>query len=643
METNVPHRDSSDQVTVQDAMGRAPLRQRFLAPVLVAGGIGLVLMAGNALASFVTSSVGTGSAVSATATPALDQVFSPNDNAAPTFADTMNALYSCLVNSQTCNANQRTAAIDMNNDGVLSNAEILAALSAMSCLSSVPTQDKYARAVITEIRALSDLSDCSAVQTKINNANGYAVDAPVITDPSSVGFAQFGSTSSQVSIVDGAGNAHSSSDFSVSYSLSVTGPGGGAVTDNWFEFTSSGTVQLTTGTDIADIPPGAYTINVTVADDNPNTYGLTDTQTFTLNINNQQGCIVNDSIAASDFSISSNVSGARVTISANHNSNDQLFVRTAGNVSTAGNGDVTYSNFGYSGVTATYDVSTGELEFSGNVSVADWAGIFRLVGYDYSSGTPSNASRTLIYSLSSNVAFNHPDGGAHFYTYVADTDIKFQNARTAAAGMSLFGLQGIWRPLPVQRSSNISGPKSAVMAGLAPATGLVIRPFAAGVACHPRMFQATLPASRGPIPAVIRISVRVRATGTGSPGRNVCNTCSATLATAIPAGSSVPIRAPAARSINPIAKAATRISRTASRTTISTTAMARTTCISTRMAVGTTIATMMGRSLDILSNGVVRQARAGLRMMAPWSISPRPRATISPRAAHSARIKAADF
>ena len=65
---------------------------------------------------------------------------------------------------------------------------------------------------------------------------------------------------------------------------------------------------------------------------------------------------------------------------------------------------------------------------------------FLLVGYNYSSGTPSNASRTVIYSLSSNIAFNHPDGGAHFYTYVANADIKFQNARTAAAGMSLFGL-----------------------------------------------------------------------------------------------------------------------------------------------------------------------------------------------------------
>ena len=93
-------------------------------------------------------------------------------------------------------------------------------------------------------------------------------------------------------------------------------------------------------------------------------------------------------------------------------------------------------------MTATYDVSTGELEFSGNVSVADWASIFRLVGYDYASGTPSTASRTLIYSLSNNVAFNHSDGGAHFYTYVASNDIQFQNARTAAAGMSLFGMQG---------------------------------------------------------------------------------------------------------------------------------------------------------------------------------------------------------
>ena len=131
MKTNVPHQDSSDQKTAHDLTPAVPVRRRIVAPALIAGGIGLILMGGNALAAFVTSTVGTGSAIDPTATPALDQVFSPNDNAAPTFADTMSALYTCLVNSQTCSANQRTAAIDTNNDGVLSNAEILAALYLM--------------------------------------------------------------------------------------------------------------------------------------------------------------------------------------------------------------------------------------------------------------------------------------------------------------------------------------------------------------------------------------------------------------------------------------------------------------------------------------------------------------------------------
>ena len=139
MKTNVPHPVSSDQKSARKRVAAAPSKHRLVAPALMAGGLGLVLMASNALAAFVTSNVGTGSAVDPTATPALDQVFSPNDNAAPTFADTMSALYTCFVNNQTCNANQRTAAIDTDNNGVLSNAEILAALSAMSCLSSVPT------------------------------------------------------------------------------------------------------------------------------------------------------------------------------------------------------------------------------------------------------------------------------------------------------------------------------------------------------------------------------------------------------------------------------------------------------------------------------------------------------------------------
>ena len=62
---------------------------------------------------------------------------------------------------------QRTAALDMDNDGNLTASEILSVFKRMSCLSGVPSDDKYARAVITEVRQLSDLSDCASVQEYI--------------------------------------------------------------------------------------------------------------------------------------------------------------------------------------------------------------------------------------------------------------------------------------------------------------------------------------------------------------------------------------------------------------------------------------------------------------------------------------------
>jgi hypothetical protein len=116
-----------------------PMTGKLVRTCLVAGGVGAVLIAGSALAGFVTSTVGTGSAVNPTGTPSIDMVFLPGDSTAPTFADTMTALNSCLSTNQTCAANQKTAALDADNDGVLSASEILAAFSSMSCLSGVPT------------------------------------------------------------------------------------------------------------------------------------------------------------------------------------------------------------------------------------------------------------------------------------------------------------------------------------------------------------------------------------------------------------------------------------------------------------------------------------------------------------------------
>ena len=135
---------------------------------MIIGGLSLALLAA-AFAGFVTSSVGTGrhgfDSISA-----LNAIF-PDEQLCPTFTTTMNDLYNCLSNQQTCTTNAKTAALDTNNDGELSDAEILATFTAMSCLTSVPSANKYARAIITEVKQLSDLSDCDAVQTAITTAH----------------------------------------------------------------------------------------------------------------------------------------------------------------------------------------------------------------------------------------------------------------------------------------------------------------------------------------------------------------------------------------------------------------------------------------------------------------------------------------
>ena len=183
MRINVRRLGISDRILKSGFPSLKRMTGRVTAPLLVATGLAGVLVTGNALAGFVNSTVGTGSAVDPTAAPGIDSVFIPGDTSAPTFADTMNSLYSCLSTNQSCAANQRTAALDLDNDGSLTASEILSAFTRMSCLSGVPSDDKYARAVITEVRQLSDLSDCAAVQNAITTANGCAVDSPVITDP----------------------------------------------------------------------------------------------------------------------------------------------------------------------------------------------------------------------------------------------------------------------------------------------------------------------------------------------------------------------------------------------------------------------------------------------------------------------------
>ena len=415
-------------------------------PGVIIGGLSLLLLGGNAFAGFVTSSVGTGAATDLTASQPLNAIFPDGDSSAPTFTTTMNDLYNCLSNQQTCTTNAKTAALDTNNDGELSDAEILATFTAMSCLTSVPSANKYARAIVTEVKQLSDLSDCDAVQTAITTASTYVVDAPSIDDMSDVSLAQYGTTNAQMTITDGAGNAHNTADYSVSSTVTLTDSNSMTVTQNWFELGSNGMLQLTSGTSIEDVTPGTYTVDVSVTDTNTNSYGLSGTQQFGLTVSNQRGCIINNGIASANFDTNgdnSAISGAKVTISGSHNTNDLLFVRTA---TKSGSGNtVTYTNVGTSGITGTYNKTSGQLEFTGSTTIDNWISIFRKVGYIYDdSGAAASTTRSLIFSLSTNVVFNHSDGKSHFYKFKDESEngIDFDDALVAAGNSTLFGLQG---------------------------------------------------------------------------------------------------------------------------------------------------------------------------------------------------------
>ena len=192
-----------------------------------------------------------------------------------------------------------------------------------------------------------------------------------------------------------------------------------------------------------------YTVSVTATDTNSSTYGLSTTSDVSLTVSNEKGCIVNNGITSSNFSAgdnSSTITSATVTISGDHSTNDKLFVRTATSITIDNTtGDVVYKNItGYSAIdNATYDKSSGELVFKGTTTLANWIEVFKLVGYIYDdNGTPTN-TRSLIFSLSDNIPYNHPDGSDHFYNFISGNK-TFNDARVAANNSTLFGLRSLF-------------------------------------------------------------------------------------------------------------------------------------------------------------------------------------------------------
>ena len=358
---------------------------------------------------------------------------------------------------------------DSDGDGAVSEQEFVDTLAAASVITaSVDTTSDgvYAQAYATELAAMTGTIEASDIDSAITTGNTYAVDEPDIVT-TSLSFTGTDSThSGGLGITDGLGTAMSGGNASVTVSVSAT-HATDTDADNRFAVDTNGNLTLATGVDVQDLSPGVYTVSISATDSNTLTYGLTDNSDVSLTVSNEKGCIINNGIASSNFSAGSgNISGATVTISGNHDTDDKLFVRTSTTVTTdTGTGDVTYSGFGVSGITAEYDKSSGELVFSGTTSLANWISIFQKVGYIYDTTDELDEdTRSLIFSLSDAVPYNHPSGTDHFYEFISyaapySGSKTFESARTAAAAKTLFGLQGYLVTITSQAEQNYIQPK----------------------------------------------------------------------------------------------------------------------------------------------------------------------------------------
>ena len=429
---------------------------------------GLSLMTVSAMAAFTTSEVGSGSYVAGGSVGDIIKNLLASDGYEAVELSDLTALATALGGggaSFDYSSNDSLAIFDVNNDGSISKSEFVDVLANMADISGISTagNGKYAQAYATELGALTAPLDIASIQAAITSGNSYAVDAPQI-GASAVSFVGTDSShSASLSLLDGLGQSIDNGSGNAAHSLTASH----SADDNAsakFAITDSGSLTLASGVGIQDLEPGTYNLAVTSVDTNIKSYGLSVTDNVTLTVSNERGCIINNGIASSDFSAGSgNITGARVTISGSHKNSDKLFVRTASSTVDNTTNDITYTNIsGYSGISAVYDKSSGELDFTGTTTLANWIGLFKKVGYIFDSdNSTDNGTRSLIFSLSNRIPYNHTDGKVHYYDYIASANITFENALDAAKAdnNTLFGMRGYLVTVTSQSEQDYIEPK----------------------------------------------------------------------------------------------------------------------------------------------------------------------------------------
>lgn len=93
-----------------------------------------------------------------------------------------------------------------------------------------------------------------------------------------------------------------------------------------------------------------------------------------------------------------------------------------------------------SNITGSFSGSTGVLTLTGNGNAAAYQAAFRNIRYENTNDDPNTADRNITFVLGGNALYSQDTG--HYYEYVANAHISWDDAKTAAEARNLSGIQG---------------------------------------------------------------------------------------------------------------------------------------------------------------------------------------------------------
>ncbi len=105
-------------------------------------------------------------------------------------------------------------------------------------------------------------------------------------------------------------------------------------------------------------------------------------------------------------------------------------------------------------ITSNWDVATGMLTLTGPALFTEFESAISNVQYSNTSGTPTYGTR--VFSITLEQA-NYLGESGHFYEFVSNIGIRWDDARDAAALRTYYGLQGYLATLSSQEESDLAG------------------------------------------------------------------------------------------------------------------------------------------------------------------------------------------